>query len=134
MSSTVSSLENSAKEFHCCSLENSGYEFAVFLLEPLGPMRLSNMRRPVIPFLVLFLEQLCAFVWSCCWIGKRPPSGANDSDGNAAKKGRVVGGGKDLLMNRALGGISYGGRSSGRGRGRGWAGRSRGSGRGRSYW
>ncbi|GAB2228445.1 hypothetical protein Droror1_Dr00010284 [Drosera rotundifolia] len=66
--------------------------------------------------------------------GKRPPSGANDSDGNAAKKGRVAGGGKDLLMNRALGGISYGGRSSGRGRGRGWAGRSRGSGRGRSYW
>ncbi|KAL9257247.1 hypothetical protein AKJ16_DCAP16449, partial [Drosera capensis] len=66
--------------------------------------------------------------------GKRPPSAANDSDGNAAKKGRVTGGVKDQLMNRALGGISYGGRSSGRGRGRDWAGRSRGSGRGRGYW
>eukprot|EP00258_Populus_trichocarpa_P051227 XP_024467246.1 apoptosis inhibitor 5-like protein API5 [Populus trichocarpa] len=60
--------------------------------------------------------------------GKRPAATANGS-GNMEKKGRWAGGVQNQLVNRALEGISYGGRGSPRGRGRGWGGR----GRGRSF-
>lgn len=60
--------------------------------------------------------------------GKRPAAMANDS-GNMEKKGRRAGGMQNQLVNRALEGISYGGRGSPRVRGRGWGGR----GRGRSF-
>ncbi|KAG6756088.1 hypothetical protein POTOM_039508 [Populus tomentosa] len=60
--------------------------------------------------------------------GKRPATTANGS-GNMEKKGRGAGGMHNQLVNRALEGISYGGRGSPRGRGRGWGGR----GRGRSF-
>ncbi|EEF39825.1 apoptosis inhibitor 5-like protein API5 isoform X1 [Ricinus communis] len=65
--------------------------------------------------------------------GKRPANAANGS-GNIVKKGRGTGGIQNQLVNRALEGISHGGRggSRGRGRGRGWGGRGRG--RGRGYW
>ncbi|KAJ6728513.1 APOPTOSIS INHIBITOR 5-RELATED [Salix koriyanagi] len=58
--------------------------------------------------------------------GKRPAATTNGS-GNMAKKGRGAGGLQNQLVNRALEGISYGGRGSLRGRG--WVGR----GRGRSF-
>ncbi|KAJ6402148.1 hypothetical protein OIU84_014269 [Salix udensis] len=62
---------------------------------------------------------------------KRPAAAANGS-GNMAKKGRGAGGLHNQLVNRALQGISYGGRGGprgrGRGRGRGWGGRGRGRG------
>ncbi|KAG5235032.1 apoptosis inhibitor [Salix suchowensis] len=58
--------------------------------------------------------------------GKRPAATTNGS-GNMAKKGRGAGGLQNQLVNRALEGISYGGRASLRGRG--WGGR----GRGRSF-
>ncbi|KAJ6724933.1 APOPTOSIS INHIBITOR 5-RELATED [Salix viminalis] len=58
--------------------------------------------------------------------GKRPAATTNGS-GNMAKKGRGAGGLQNQLVNRALEGISYGGRGSLRGRG--WGGR----GRGRSF-
>ncbi|KAL2926822.1 Apoptosis inhibitor 5-like protein API5, partial [Bienertia sinuspersici] len=69
--------------------------------------------------------------------GKRPAgAAANGSNTNAAKKGRGGGGGgggvQNQLVNRALEGISYGGRGGGRGGrgrgGRGWGGRGRGRG------
>lgn len=60
---------------------------------------------------------------------KRPTTAANGSN-NLAKKGRGGGGVQHQLVNRALEGISYGGRGGGRGRGRGRGGR----GRGRGYW
>ncbi|KMT04551.1 hypothetical protein BVRB_8g182130 [Beta vulgaris subsp. vulgaris] len=62
--------------------------------------------------------------------GKRPASSSqNGSNSHAAKKGRGGGGYQNQLVNRALEGISYGGRSGGRGgRGRGWGGRGRGRG------
>ncbi|KAJ9168765.1 hypothetical protein P3X46_020255 [Hevea brasiliensis] len=61
--------------------------------------------------------------------GKRPATTANGS-GNMAKKGRGSGGLQNQLVNRALEGISHGGRggTGGRGRGRGWGGRGRGRG------
>ncbi|KAL9392417.1 hypothetical protein Peur_016337 [Populus x canadensis] len=64
---------------------------------------------------------------------KRPAAAANGS-GNMAKKGRGAGSLPNQLVNRALEGISYGGRGGprGRGRGRGWGGRGRG--RGRGFW
>ncbi|KAJ6364272.1 hypothetical protein OIU76_029254 [Salix suchowensis] len=49
---------------------------------------------------------------------KRPAAAANGS-GNMAKKGRGAGGLHNQLVNRALQGISYGGRGGPRGRGRG---------------
>ncbi|GKV36800.1 hypothetical protein SLEP1_g44892 [Rubroshorea leprosula] len=62
---------------------------------------------------------------------KRPANAPNGSGNIASKKGRGAGGFQNQLVNRALEGISYGGRTGarGRGRGRGWGGR----GRGRSY-
>ncbi|XP_052183028.1 apoptosis inhibitor 5-like protein API5 isoform X2 [Diospyros lotus] len=60
--------------------------------------------------------------------GKRPA--ANDSKNNASKKGRGAGGLQNQLVNRAFGGLSYGGRGGKRGRGRGWG---AGRGRGRGY-
>ena len=66
--------------------------------------------------------------------GKRPATGAANGSGNAAsKKGRGGGGMQNQLVNRALEGLSQGGRGGTRGRGRGWGGRGRGSGRGRGY-
>ncbi|OAY24890.1 apoptosis inhibitor 5-like protein API5 [Manihot esculenta] len=59
--------------------------------------------------------------------GKRPVNAANGS-GNTAKKGRGAGGLQNQLVNRALEGISHGGRGGTRGRGRGWGGRGRGRG------
>lgn len=49
-----------------------------------------------------------------------------------SKKGRGSGGLQNQLVNRALEGLSYGGRGGGMrgGRGRGWGGRGRGRGRG----
>lgn len=66
--------------------------------------------------------------------GKRPAA-LNGSNNNASKKGRGGGGFQNPLVNRALEGISYGGRSGGRGGGRGGRGRGGwgGRGRGRSY-
>ncbi|KAJ7947052.1 apoptosis inhibitor 5 [Quillaja saponaria] len=65
---------------------------------------------------------------------KRPVTAANVSSNLVSKKGRGVGGFQNQLVNRALEGLSHGGRSGtrGRGRGRGWGGRGRG--RGRGYW
>ncbi|RVW79159.1 Apoptosis inhibitor 5-like protein API5 [Vitis vinifera] len=62
--------------------------------------------------------------------GKRPASTTNGASNAAAKKGRGAGGLQNQLVNRALEGLSHGGRSGIRGRGRGWGGR----GRGRSHW
>ncbi|KAK8608055.1 hypothetical protein V6N13_023490 [Hibiscus sabdariffa] len=62
---------------------------------------------------------------------KRPANAANGSNNFATKKGRGAGGMPNQLVNRALEGISYGGRGGGgrgRGRGRGWGGRGRGRG------
>ncbi|KAK5792195.1 hypothetical protein PVK06_033309 [Gossypium arboreum] len=59
---------------------------------------------------------------------KRPSTAANGSNNFATKKGRGAGGMQNQLVNRALEGISYGGRGGGRGRGRGWGGRGRGRG------
>ncbi|XP_022724373.1 apoptosis inhibitor 5-like protein API5 isoform X1 [Durio zibethinus] len=61
---------------------------------------------------------------------KRPATAANGSNNLVTKKGRGAGGMQNQLVNRALEGISYGGRGGGRGRGRGrgWAGRGRGRG------
>ncbi|XP_065877226.1 apoptosis inhibitor 5-like protein API5 [Euphorbia lathyris] len=66
--------------------------------------------------------------------GKRSAAAAANGSGNNAKKGRGGGGLPNQLVNRALEGISHGGRGGGRGRGRGrgWGGRGRG--RGRNYW
>ncbi|XP_031252853.1 apoptosis inhibitor 5-like protein API5 [Pistacia vera] len=60
--------------------------------------------------------------------GKRPAA-SNGSGNMAAKKGRGSGGLQNQLVNRALQGISQGGRGGMRGRGRGgWGGRGRGRG------
>ncbi|MBA0623271.1 hypothetical protein Godav_008742 [Gossypium davidsonii] len=55
---------------------------------------------------------------------------ANGSNNLVTKKGRGAGGMQNQLVNRALDGISFGGRGGRRGRGRswGWAGRGRGRG------
>lgn len=58
---------------------------------------------------------------------KRPAAG-NGSNNLAIKKGRGAGDMQNQLVNRALEGISYGGRSAGRDRGRGWGQRGRGRG------
>lgn len=60
--------------------------------------------------------------------GKRPVTAANGSGNVASKKGRGAGGLPNQLVNRALEGLSHGGRSGTRGRGRGWGGRGRGRG------
>ncbi|XP_021766029.1 apoptosis inhibitor 5-like protein API5 [Chenopodium quinoa] len=66
--------------------------------------------------------------------GVKRPAGAavNGSNSNAAKKGRGAGGFQNQLVNRALDGISHGGRGGGGGRGGrgrgGWGGRGRGRG------
>ncbi|WJX44268.1 Apoptosis inhibitor 5 [Trifolium repens] len=81
---------------------------------------------------------------------KRPSTAGNGSNNIALKKGRGSGAMQNQLVNRAIGGLSGGGRGGvsggGRGRvsgggrggtrGRGWGGRGRGSGRGRGrgYW
>lgn len=63
--------------------------------------------------------------------GKRPAIAANGSNNIPSKKGRGSGGLQNQLVNRALEGLSYGGRGGMRGgRGRGWGGRGRGRGRG----
>ncbi|KAF5473018.1 hypothetical protein F2P56_009665 [Juglans regia] len=60
--------------------------------------------------------------------GKRPANGASNV---TSKKGRGAGGLQNQLVNRALEGLSHGGRSGGtRGRGRGWGWAGRGRGRG----
>ncbi|KAI4296857.1 hypothetical protein L6164_036777 [Bauhinia variegata] len=61
---------------------------------------------------------------------KRPAAAANISNNFASKKGRGAGGFQNQLVNRALEGLSSGGRGAtrGRGRGRGWSGRGRGRG------
>ncbi|KAK3207032.1 hypothetical protein Dsin_021078 [Dipteronia sinensis] len=66
-------------------------------------------------------------------IGGKRPAASNGSGNPASKKGRGSGGFQNQLVNRALEGISHGGRGGtrGRGRGRGWGGR--GNGRGRGY-
>ncbi|GFS36465.1 apoptosis inhibitory protein 5 [Actinidia rufa] len=51
---------------------------------------------------------------------KRPVSAANGSNNNASKKGRGGGGFQNQLANRAFEGLSSGGRSGSRGRGRGY--------------
>ncbi|KAJ6333446.1 hypothetical protein OIU77_009338 [Salix suchowensis] len=51
--------------------------------------------------------------------GKRPAATTNGS-GNMAKKGRGAGGLQNQLVNRALEGISYGGRGQSEGQGVGW--------------
>ncbi|XP_028780301.1 apoptosis inhibitor 5-like protein API5 [Neltuma alba] len=61
---------------------------------------------------------------------KRPATAANGANNIALKKGRGAGGFQNQLVNRALEGLSSGGRGSARGRGRGWGGRGRGRGRG----
>ncbi|KAK4755594.1 hypothetical protein SAY87_009351 [Trapa incisa] len=61
---------------------------------------------------------------------KRPSSTVSGSGATASKKGRGAGGMQNQLVNRALEGLSQGGRGGVRGRGRGWGGR----GRGRGYW
>ncbi|XP_022926027.1 apoptosis inhibitor 5-like protein API5 [Cucurbita moschata] len=62
--------------------------------------------------------------------GKRPAAiAANVSNNIPSKKGRGPGGLHNQLVNRALEGLSYGGRGGMRGgRGRGWGGRGRGKG------
>lgn len=65
--------------------------------------------------------------------GKRPATAANDSNtvGTTNKKGRGGGGTQNQLVNRALEGLSRGGRSGARVSGarvRGWGGRGRGRG------
>ena len=60
--------------------------------------------------------------------GKRPATAANGSSNVASKKGRGAGGLQNQLVNRALEGLSHGGRGGTRGRGRGWGGRGRGRG------
>lgn len=68
---------------------------------------------------------------------KRPASASNGANNIASKKGRGAGSFQNQLVNRALEGLSLGGRGGtrgrgrGRGRGQGWAGR--GSSRGRGY-
>ncbi|CAK9321079.1 unnamed protein product [Citrullus colocynthis] len=63
--------------------------------------------------------------------GKRPAIAANGSNNIPSKKGRGSGGLQNQLVNRALEGLSYGGRGGMRGgRGRGWGGRGRGRGKG----
>ena len=79
----------------------------------------------------LFLEQNTVFIlfyinFMCR--GKRPITAANGSGNVASKKGRGAGGLPNQLVNRALEGLSHGGRSGTRGRGRGWGGRGRGRG------
>ncbi|GLT80061.1 hypothetical protein SLA2020_515230 [Shorea laevis] len=65
---------------------------------------------------------------------KRPANSGNGSGNMALKKGRGADGLENHLVNRALEGISYGGRTGARGRGRGRGrGRSRGRGRGRGW-
>ncbi|KAF3451393.1 hypothetical protein FNV43_RR07488 [Rhamnella rubrinervis] len=61
--------------------------------------------------------------------GKRSGNASNGSGNAPSKKGRGAGGLHNQLVNRALEGLSQGGRSGGRGRGRGWGGRGRGRGR-----
>ncbi|KAJ9690593.1 hypothetical protein PVL29_012977 [Vitis rotundifolia] len=61
--------------------------------------------------------------------GKRSASTTNGASNAAAKKGGGAGGLQSQLVNRALEGLSRGGRTGMRGRGKGWGGR----GRGRSY-
>ncbi|XP_041025223.1 apoptosis inhibitor 5-like protein API5 [Juglans microcarpa x Juglans regia] len=60
--------------------------------------------------------------------GKRPANATNGSSNVTSKKGRGAGGLPNQLVNRALEGLSHGGRGGIRGRGRGWAGRGRGRG------
>ncbi|KAG6641341.1 apoptosis inhibitor 5-like protein API5 isoform X2 [Carya illinoinensis] len=60
--------------------------------------------------------------------GKRPANATNVSSNVTSKKGRGGGGLPNQLVNRALEGLSHGGRGGPRGRGRGWAGRGRGRG------
>ncbi|KAF5474487.1 hypothetical protein F2P56_006381 [Juglans regia] len=60
--------------------------------------------------------------------GKRPANATNGSSNVTSKKGRGAGGLPNQLVNRALEGLSHGGRGGTRGRGRGWAGRGRGRG------
>lgn len=60
--------------------------------------------------------------------GKRPATAANGSSNVTSKRGRGAGGLQNQLVNRALEGLSHGGRSGTRGRGRGWGGRGRGRG------
>ncbi|KAG2683883.1 hypothetical protein I3760_10G054400 [Carya illinoinensis] len=63
--------------------------------------------------------------------GKRPATAANGASNVTSKKGRGAGGLQNQLVNRALEGLSHGGRSGGtRGRGRGWGWTGRGRGRG----
>ncbi|KAK3013524.1 hypothetical protein RJ639_010024 [Escallonia herrerae] len=59
---------------------------------------------------------------------KRPASSTNGSGNYANKKGRGAGGVQNQLVNKAFEGLSYGGRSGTRGRGRGWGRRGRGRG------
>ncbi|KAK6932639.1 Apoptosis inhibitory 5, partial [Dillenia turbinata] len=59
---------------------------------------------------------------------KRPGTATNGSNNPGVKKGRGAGGPPNQLVNRALEGLPYGGRSGSRGRGRGWGGRGRGRG------
>ncbi|KAG4383897.1 hypothetical protein GLYMA_13G172200v4 [Glycine max] len=59
---------------------------------------------------------------------KRPANAANGSNNIVSKKGRGAGGLQNQLVNRALEGLSGGGRGGMRGRGRGWGGRGRGRG------
>ncbi|KAH1066119.1 hypothetical protein J1N35_031106 [Gossypium stocksii] len=55
---------------------------------------------------------------------------ANGSNNLVTKKGRGAGGMQNQLVNRALDGISFGGRGGRRGRGRSWDWAGRGRGRG----
>ena len=74
----------------------------------------------------MFLEKKNVFLCR----GKRPAAiAANVSNNIPSKKGRGPGGLHNQLVNRALEGLSYGGRGGMRGgRGRGWGGRGRGKG------
>lgn len=68
------------------------------------------------------------FSFNIVYRNKRPGNAANGSGSFSSKKGRGAGGLPNQLVNRALEGLSQGGRSGGRGRGRGWGGRGRGRG------
>ena len=67
--------------------------------------------------------------WTFWCRGKRSARTTNGASNAAAKKGGGAGGMQSQLVNRALEGLSRGGRSGMRGRGKGRGGR----GRGRSY-
>ena len=86
----------------------------------------------ILPLDLFCKEFSCSLysAWTFWCRGKRPASTTNGASNAAAKKGRGAGGLQNQLVNRALEGLSHGGRSGIRGRGRGWGGR----GRGRSHW